>query len=759
MEFNYKGLTTEEVNTRINSGLVNIDAKVKSKTKLQIFYSNFFTLFNLLNLLIAIAIFTTKEYQNMFFMFVVLLNTTISVVQELTAKKVVDNLNIINKSKVTATRNNKELEIGIEEIVMDDLLILKRGDQVVVDSLVLDGTVEVNESFITGESKVLTKNKEDLLLSGSFVVSGFAVVQVKHIGIENYTYQISKEAKYYKKVESNIINSINKIIKIITFIIIPFSLILFFKQQGITNTNTAIINTAAAIIGMIPEGLVLLTSSVFVIAILRLAKKNVLVKELYVIENLARVDTICFDKTGTITEGKMVVEKVINFKKTNTDEILSNYVYVFKDDSEVQLALQKKYKKLNNFKVISSIPFSSDRKYSKIEFDTGTYILGAPEIILKDIQPLKKYIDDDYRMVLLAQVENGKAVPLSLIFLQDKIRKDTNRIIEFFNNNNVDVKLISGDNPIIVSRIAKISGVKNYDKYVDLSTIKVKNYNELVKKYTIFGRVRPDEKKELVLALQRNKKTVAYVGDGVNDCLALKEAEVGISFKNAREAARNVSGIILLNNDFSSVLDIVKEGRRSINNLERSAALFLVKTTYATLLSVLFLFLNVKYPLSPIQLTLTGIATIGIPSFILALEENNSIIRGNFLANVTKKAIPFGLTMAINILLIIIVSQVFNISMEQTSTMAVLSNTVIGFSLLYLISKPFNKLRKILFVSLATLFILLALILKDIFYLVILEGKSIIILVTILCISFIYYRFIRKGYLWLITKYPKIFNA
>ena len=472
----------------------------------------------------------------------------------------------------------------------------------------------------------------------------------------------------------------------------------------------SVINTVAALIGMIPEGLVLLTSTVFAVAVLRLSKYKVLVQDLYSIETLARVDTLCLDKTGTITEGIMEVKEIINLnEKYDTNEILGNLAHDFEEANQTLIALKNKFSKLNTYKIKKIVPFSSEKKFSGITYEKeGTYIIGAPEFVLNDTLEIDKYLDKyslDYRILVLVHSDNdfiNKEIPkdikiVSLILIQDKIRKEAVQIIDYFNEQGVDIKLISGDNCKTVSSIAKRSGVKNHDKYIDLSKCRNINYDEIVNKYSVFGRVNPSQKKEIILALKRSGHVVAMTGDGVNDVLALKEADCSIGLSCGTEAARNVSNLVLLNSDFSSILEVVMEGRRSINNIQRSATLFLVKTIFSTLLAIIFLFISLPYPFMPIQLTLTSTVTIGIPSLILALEPNKNIVTGKFLTNVISRALPAALTIVLNIVLILILSQIFKINLEASSTMCVISNATIGFLLLYNISKPFNLIKKILY--------------------------------------------------------------
>lgn len=651
------GLTKEEVEERIKENKVNYDTSLPTKSIKTIVRENIFTLFNLINILLGVAVFCVGSYKNLLFLIVIFCNTAISIIQEINSKKAVDKLSILAQAKVNCIRDGEKQEIGINSIVLDDLLMLETGNQIVADSIILEGEVEVNESFITGESDVIYKRKGDTLLSGSFVVSGKCKAEVIHIGDENYTSKISSGAKYVKKVNSEIMKSLNGIIKIVSIAIVPIGILLFFNQLGLTENSfkNAVVNTVAAIIGMIPEGLVLLTSTVLAVSVIRLSKRKVLVQELYCIETLARVDTLCLDKTGTITEGRMEVNDIIEITKSKEEleEILSEIASASDDNNFTIEAIRAKYKNKEKWKVINKVPFSSQKKWSGVSFkDKGSYIIGAPEFVLREKydeykERIEKY-SNDYRVIIVANSEGDfieKELPdklevLGFVLISDVIRKEANKTLKYFKEQGVNIKIISGDNPITVSKIAKRAGVENSEKYINMQEIKTKEQLEkAAKEYTIFGRVTPVQKKELVQALKKEGHTVAMTGDGVNDVLALKEADCSIAMASGSDATRNVAELVLLDSNFASMPEIVLEGRRTINNIERSATLFLVKTIYASILAIIFLFVNMPYPFMPIQLTLISTVTIGIPSFVLALEPNKERIKGKFLRNVISRAL------------------------------------------------------------------------------------------------------------------------
>jgi len=743
-----KGLTTKQVDELTKEGLVNYETDVKTKSIGQIIATNFFTLFNFLNLGLGLAIFFVGEYKNLLFLGVVICNTFISTIQEIRSKLTVDKLSLLNEPKTTVIRNGKEEEIDIHKVVLGEITKLSPGNQIVTDSTLIEGEVLVNESLITGESEPITKTKGDELLSGSFIVSGHCYAKTIHIGKDNYTAKISAEAKYLKKVNSEIMTFIKRIIKYISIAIIPVGILLFMHQLGLEgNTfNEAVVNTVAALIGMIPEGLVLLTSTVLAISVMRLSKYNVLVQELYCIETLARVDTICLDKTGTLTEGEMEVSKVIPLDLTPMSDVtdaLGVMSYHMEIDNQTMQAINKKYARKNDYKPLEIVPFSSQTKWSGISFEKESYIIGAPEIVLKDTKSIKKELDNyakESRVVLLAKSKTklnkklpSDIKPMALILINDKIRKDAKQTLEYFKHQGVDIKLISGDNPITVAGVAKKVGLDNI-KYVDMNETKL-SIDKLAKEYNVFGRVKPNQKKALILELKKQGHTVAMTGDGVNDVLALKEADCSIAMNSGSDAARNVSQLVLLDSNFSSMPKVVGEGRRSINNIQRSSSLFLCKTTYATLLAVIFLFLDRSYPFIPIQLTLTSMVTIGIPSFILALEPNNERINGRIIINVLRKSLPTALTIVTNIIIITILPEVIRLSETEVSTLAVLLTGFTGFMLLYKISVPFNTLRRILFITMIVMFIFGVVILRDLFSLTILTPHLIVLAAILLMIA------------------------
>lgn len=741
------GLSKDEVKERKLKGLVNYDTTAPSKSVKQILFENTFTLFNFINIILAILIILVGSYRNLLFLGVVICNTLISSVQEIRAKKTVDKLSIIASSKAKVIRDGVKQEININDVVLDDIIIYELGNQIIADSKIIEGSCEVNESFITGESKTIYKKQGDMLLSGSFIVSGFVYSKVIHVGMDNYTSIISHDAKMMnKEVNSQIMKSLNRIVKYISITLIPIGILLLLKQFSLPSNTTqnAVVSVVAALIGMIPEGLILLVSTVLAISVLKLSKYNVLVQDLYSIETLARVDTLCLDKTGTITEGKMNIYDVVlagSHKMEEIDSMMEALSTNLNDNNPTFIAINEKYGNNSPLKAIKTIPFSSEKKCSSVIFDDYSITIGAPEFILKEKEDEYKdkinELSEENRVLALIKTKDKKIDVLGFILIRDKIKDDAKDTLSFFMDNDVELKIISGDNPNTVSSVAKSVGIKIKGVYDARCINENTDINNIVEENNIFGRVKPEEKRLLIRALKNNGHVVAMTGDGVNDVLALKESDCGIAMNSLSDAARNVSELVLLDSNFEAMPKIVKEGRQSINNIERSATLFLSKTIYASLLAILFLFINYSYPFWPIQMTLINSLTIGIPAFILALEKNNERVKGKFLINVISKSIPSGITTVINILLLVFLSNIFNISEGQISTCAVIITGYTAILLIYRISKPLNLLRKALLFSLIFIFSLALItpIGREVFYLEFLSPNSLLILLPLMYLS------------------------
>ena len=724
------GLSSAQVDKRIKEGLVNGNFSVKTKSIKQIIGGNIFTLFNCLNLILAICVILVGSYKNVMFMGVVFWNIVIGVVQEIRSKRVIDRLSLLSAPHAKVIRDNVECDVPLEEIVLDDVMVIRNGNEICADAVILEGECQVNESLLTGEAEPIYKKVGDNVLSGSFVVSGSAKAEVIHVGKDNYVNQIVGKAKYIKKPYSEILSSIKLIIKIVTIALAPVAGLLFLNQLNMGRSFAdAVVATVAAVIGMIPSGLVLLISVVLAVSVVKLGQQKVLVQELFCIETLARVDMLCLDKTGTITEGTMIVEDLIPIKKEmsagDVGELLKSYTSALDDNNPTFEAIRDFADTYivseGAYEVVSKESFSSAKKKSTVTFkNEGTYNLGALEFVSPNcMQDIKKMIEEysriGRRVLVLAREEEVYA----LIIVSDKIREDARETLNYFKNQGVNIKVISGDAPLTVSYIAKKAGLDDADNYIDASTLTTEEeVKEAALKYSVFGRVTPDQKLLLVEALKANGHTVAMTGDGVNDVMALKEADCSIAFGSGSDAARNVSQIVLLDSNFVHMPAIVAEGRRSINNIQRSASLFINKTIYSTLLAILFLFVKIDYPFQPIQLTLIGSLSIGLPSLILALEPNINRVKGSFIGNVARMAIPGGLLVVTSIISAEIFGFITKANGPQRCTMAVYALAIASAIMLYKVCKPFNKIRSVMYIGFVGIFVFASIFFKDFFGLV-----------------------------------------
>lgn len=771
-----KGLSSKAVEERTIRGYVNNTHSGSTKTIKKIIFSNVVTFFNILMILIAVWLISVGSWKNIVsFMLVVSMNTIIGIVQEIRAKKTIDNLSLLSSPVATVLRDGEQIEIPITELVIDDIMIFNAGKQICADCIVKEGSVEVNESLLTGESDAIVKKEGDILLSGSFIISGECKARVEKVGKDNYIETLSAQAKKYSKPKSDLLKSLNLIIRTISILIIPIGIILFINTYMGTNSTyeEAVIATAGGVIGMIPSGLFLTTSIALAVGVINLAKNKTLVQELYCIEMLARINVLCLDKTGTITDGSMTVKNdiILDSKTTEIKNIISSMNYALKENNQTGQALMSKYGKTKKYAFTDIIPFSSARKYSAVKFEKiGTYYIGAPEFILKDkyslvSEKVKKQAALGYRVLLLAKSENDKKdiIPVALIIIEDTIRKDAVQTITYFKNSGVEVKVISGDNPLTVSKVALRAGISHADEYISLDGLTDEQVKEAATKYTVFGRVNPRQKQLLVKTLKENGGTVAMTGDGVNDILALKEADCSIAMASGSEATRNVSQLVLLDSNFSSMPKVVKEGRRVINNVERVATLFLTKTIFSFILSLLVILLNKPYPIQTIQLFLVDFLVIGVPSFVLAIEPNNSVIKGKFLINVFKDALPGALVVITNIIIVYSFSGSLKLSNETVSTIIVLSTTITCMMVLFRVCKPFNFLRGLLFFSMFTLFILCATFLgKIVFDFVALDTPSVILLCLLIETSYILLKVYASAYKkikeWIINYLVKVYK-
>lgn len=822
------GLTNEEVQERIAQGQVNNNENPNTRTYKQIILENTLTFFNFLNLVLLVLVLVVGSYKNSMFVGIIFINTVIGIIQEIRAKKTIDKLAILTESKTVVLREGKKWKISTEKLVVDDLIFLKAGEQVPADAKILEGSLEVNESLLTGEADNLPKNTGDELFSGSFVTAGQACCQIIHVGSDNYASRITSEAKEFKRHNSELRNSLNAILKVISIIIVPLGAMLFYKQYYFVGDNIrdSVVNMVAAVLGMIPEGLVLLTSVALTLGALKLAQKKTLVQELYCIETLARVDTLCLDKTGTITEGTMCVEAVESYppvydeisgeaagNKTESGEskndrtessdlvevsaaseisavsaaeaiakedgssilspreeseagtetysqedsektreiehIMGNLLSVLKDQNATADALRARFKGSQDMELDHVIPFSSDRKYSGAAFkDTGTYLMGAVQFLFPEGNPkLAEYCSgfakEGFRVLVVAHSENvneGTEIPAGLepigLLLTDVIRQEAPDTLAYFESQGVDLKVISGDDPVTVSAIARRAGLKNAEQYVDATTITTQEQmDEAVATYSVFGRVTPQQKQAMVKSLQAQKHTVAMTGDGVNDVLALKEADCSIAMAEGSDAAKNIANVVLLDSNFAAMPEIVNQGRRVVNNIRTAASMFLIKTIFSVLLSLITIFFGDSYPFEPIQMSLISACAVGIPTFLLAQENNYEKIDHTFLRHVFMNAFPAAVTITGCVFSVMLVCQNVYHSNAMLNTACVLVTGWNYMAALKTVYAPLNTYRKVIIYSMQVIFFGAAVVLQNLLTLGSLEFGMIILVFLLMTFS------------------------
>ena len=712
-----KGLTSEEVKQRIEKGQVNSSNTNNLKSNWQIVRDNVCTLFNLFNLIIAIALACVHAYTNMVFILIIIVNVLIGIIQEIHGKNLVKQLSILTTAKTKVIRDGEEKELNINEIVVDDVILLAQGDQIPSDAYVLDGEIEVNEALLTGESDTILKKKEDKLLSGSYVVSGKCYAKIEKVGDDNFANQIINATKKHKKVNSELLNSMKKVTNFTSFVIIPAGVILFVQAYVFREVDLqqSVIATAAALLGMLPKGFVLLTSISLETGVIKLAKKQVLVQDLYSVETLAHIDTLCLDKTGTITEGKM---KVIEVEKYNEDvlpdtleNIMNSYINLTDDSNSTFNALKDYFKGDSKYEKLSDISFSSERKWSSVTFnDLGTIIVGAPERLsaMANVELPKSIVEaqkDGKRALCIGYTKEAVSVEqipnISLvagIIMADPLRKNAKEMLGYFKKQSVDIKIISGDNPITVSTIAKRAGLEDYESYIDLSTIKSDaEIVDIVDKYSIFARVLPQQKSIIVKALQAKGHSVAMTGDGVNDVIALRESDLSITLPEANDAAKQVSQIVLLNQDFSVLKDVLMEGRRVVNNLTSVARIFFIKTIYSVLVSLFCILTNTAFPFIPIQITLIDLVIEAYTSFFISFEPNSKPVKGVFLHTVLRNAAPFAIVIVLDIIFLTYMGPVLGIAQGPLVTIMYLLIGFVSILAVLEVCIPFNKLHAFLF--------------------------------------------------------------
>lgn len=763
------GLTKEEVEEKRSQGLVNGDFNIKTKSYGQIIRENLFTLFNFIMVILVICIIAVGSWKNTLFFFTAIFNFAVGVTQEIRAKRTIDKLSILSAPKVFALRDGKITEIQVKDIVLGEVIELKNGNQIPADCVILSGECQVNESLLTGESTPIFKKEGDHLLSGSYIISGKLYAETEHVGADNYVNKVTAGAKYYKKRSSVIMDSVNKIIKVTGIAIIPLAILQIWKQIfDITQSiPDAVVKIVASITSMIPAGLMVLVSIKLAEGVIRLSRNNILVQDMYSVENLSRVDVLCLDKTGTLTEGKMRVEQVLSLVP-DAEEALKAYCEDINDENATIEAIRSHYGIKGTARDVKTIPFSSDKKWSLVYREGyGTLILGAPEFLSPEcVSENKEFVDENLkkakRVLLFAKSVNPPRdrdlpediKPLAFIIIGDKVREDARETLSYFKEQGVAIKVISGDNPKTVAVVAAEAGLDGADNFIDASRLKTyEDIEDAVDRYTIFGRVTPDQKLDIVKALKARGHTVAMTGDGVNDVLALKEADCSVAMNSGSDAAKNVSNLVLMDSNFSSLPVAVWEGRRCINNLQRSAALFLTKTTYSFALTIMFLFVNIAYPFEGIQLTIVGYFTEGIPSFFLALEPNKDRIKEGFLKNVFRIAIPSGIMIFLALLCSILISKfALGAADAQVSTIAFFTLLAVGIIVVFDICGKINLWKMAVVVGCAVLAVLCVVLFPELLSVAALSSEMYVLLIAVTVIFAAVHIIIFRG---IVPKYEK----
>lgn len=764
-----EGLSPQETKLRQSNGLSNIMPPSNTKSEGQIIKENVLTFFNLIFLVLALCLCLVGSFKNLMFLLVAAANTVVGSFQEIRAKRAVDKLTLVAAGTAKAIRSGQRISVRTDQLVRDDIVEFAAGDQICADAVVRDGQLQVNESLLTGEADAILKNPGDTLKSGSFVISGRARVQLTHVGSESYAAKLAAEARRnVRSTKSEMMLSLTKLITVVGIALIPLGIILFLRHflsvfQGLP-LRDSVESTVSALIGMIPEGLYLLTSVAIAASCLKLSRKRVLVQDMNCIETLAHVDVLCVDKTGTITEPTMEVTDVYplnseRFSYDDIEKILAAFYHDEEPDNETARAMGQQFAGETTWRAVKRMAFSSSTKWSGADFgENGRYVVGAPEFIMGDRydsirSEAEPWSERGCRVLLLAAydtafddgpLQSAHVAPIALVFLSNLLRPDAQETFRYFASQGVSVRVISGDNPITVAQVAARAGIENADRYVDATTLSTEqDFEEAVKYYTVFGRVTPEQKRYLVRAFQKQGHTVAMTGDGVNDVLALKDANCGIAMASGSQAASQVAQIVLLNSQFSAMPAIVAEGRRVINNIQRAASLFLVKNIFSFALTLLLLFIDMPYPLLPIQLSLISTFTIGIPSFFLALEPNYARVEGKFMRNVIRRAMPGGLTNLTIVLLAGFFTSTFGLSNEQLNTICVWVMSAVGLVTLYHVSVPFTRLRLAVLAAMTAAMLFSLLVIPAFFDLPALNASSALILVTLLLACPTVMRFFR----------------
>ncbi|MDT2847551.1 cation-translocating P-type ATPase [Vagococcus carniphilus] len=755
MKENITGLTTEEVNLRVSQNKQNNYDEDVSKSTKDIFKDNIFTLFNLLNLIIGICLALVGAFSNLFFMVIILINITIGIIQEIRARNLVAKLSIINEDKSIVVRNSSEISIASEEIVLDDIVKLVAGDQVPSDMIVLTGQVEANEALLTGESDLIVKTKDSTLLSGSFISSGQCLAQVIHVGKDNYATKIADEAKVHKPFTSELVSSIRLVAKFTSYVIVPLGLILFFEAYfwGSGELKSSVVASAAALLGMLPKGMVLLIMIALATAVAKLAKKEVLVQDMYSVETLAHVDVICLDKTGTITEGKMKVQEVDllddSFEEMMED-VMGSYLAASSDNNITMQAIREYYPEKTSYEASHVISFSSERKWGAMFLETvGTIALGAPERLFKESDlptEIESAQKEGYRVLMIGvsnePMNDDKMLPtlkpLAILKIDDPIRENANETLAYLKNEGVAIKVISGDNPVTVSNVARRAGLAQYEKYIDLSELTTEDeVRSVVNDYHVFGRVSPQQKKILVRELKEQGHVVAMTGDGVNDVLALKEADCSIAMAEGDNATRQIANLVLLNSDFTTLPDVLFEGRRVVNNVTKVASIFFIKTIYSLILSVICALTAVAFPFIPIQITLLDLAIEGYPTFFLQFENDKRKVTTKFLPTALKRALPNSMLVVMNVTFIYIYGQINGWQPIDVTTLMYYMLIAVSAMAVIKACMPFNPLRIFLAVTTTVGTYVAAMLFKGILEISMLTSETLPVFIALVVVSLV----------------------
>ena len=739
------GLTAAQVEARRQDGLLNNLKQKTGKSYLSIFLGNIFTYLNILCFIVAGALIAVNEFEDVFFLVIISSNIVIGIAQEIKAKLMIGKLKILSQGDARVVRDGETKSVPLAEIALDDVMILTTGNQVSSDCIIKEGTVDVNEAMLTGESDAVRKKEGDMLFAGSFIALGTCYARVEHVKEENYIQQLTDKAKQYKKPKSEILRTLSVMIRVIGVIIIPVAILMFFHNKGIPDNEMSevIRGTAGSVIGMIPSGLFLLTSTTLVVGIIKLARKQCLVQDMYCIEMLARVNVLCLDKTGTITDGKMIVQNYVpvNLQQEEASKVIASMQAALQDNNFTSIALVNYFGKDAELRADEILPFTSANKYSAVRFGKHTYLLGAPEFVKKDRSPeleelVHGYSAQGLRVLLLGRTTGGisedrvegEVEAMGLVTLSDNIREDTVETIQWFKDNDVSIRVISGDNPLTVSEVAKRAGIEDADKWISLEGMSPEQVVAVANSYTVFGRVTPDQKAVLVRAIKAAGNTVAMTGDGVNDILALKDADCAIAMAAGADAAKNVSHLVLMDSKFSSMPRVVEEGRKVINNIQRSSSLFLMKTIFTFLLSVgIICSPGLPYPFSPKNLVLMEVCVIGFPSFVLALEPNKERIRGHFLTQTFSKAIPNGLVLLSSVVALLVYQRYVAVDDAALDCMCALSLSFVSFILLIDLCLPLTWIRTALLAAMAVVFAFILLVMPSFVGLVPLSTQELLV--------------------------------